>query len=281
MRVYLPVCINERASARHPMRSLSLMPTLSRYLSIMEAPDVKEVHVRLQKLGNEQKAQFLKRFFKTGPGQYGEGDIFLGIRVPELRALANEYRHLTHREVPPLLRSPLHEERLFALLVLARTFSKGTEAVRAQIYELYMANTAYINNWDLVDLSAPQIVGAFLADRSKQPLYDFAGSSSLWERRIAVLATFHFIRSGKFSETLKIVKMLLADKEDLIHKAAGWMLREIGKRDLECEEVFLREHCRGMPRTMLRYAIERFPESRRRMYLDGSAANSSARVISA
>jgi len=236
----------------------------------MEAPVIKEIHARLQELGNKEKAQFLKGFFKTGPGQYGEGDIFLGITVPQIRAVAKEYKHLCAPEVLPLLRSPFHEERLFALLLFAAAFSRGDESVRARIYELYMSNTAYINNWDLVDLSAPRVVGAYLFEKSKQPLYDFAESSSLWERRIAILATFHFIRQGRFSEALRIAKTLLRDKEDLIHKATGWMLREIGKRDMECEEAFLRVHGDVMPRTMLRYAIERFSEPRRRMYLDGT-----------
>ena len=231
---------------------------------------VKEIRTRLQKLQDKQKAKILQGFFKTGPGEYGEGDIFLGIRVPDLRKLSNECKSLTAEEVLPLLRSPIHEERLFALLILVRAFSKGDGSVRKQIYRMYLDNTRHINNWDLVDISAPHIVGAFLIDKSSRPLYQLAKSNNLWERRIAVMATFHFIRSHQFSETLKVAKILLLDKEDLIHKAVGWMLREIGKRDIECEELFLKEHCKQMPRTMLRYAIEKFSPSKRRMYLDGT-----------
>ena len=224
----------------------------------------------MQKLQDKQKAKILQGFFKTGPGEYGEGDIFLGIRVPDLRKLSNECKSLTAEEVLPLLRSPIHEERLFALLILVRAFSKGDGSVRKQIYRMYLDNTRHINNWDLVDISAPHIVGAFLIDKSSRPLYQLAKSNNLWERRIAVMAIFHFIRSHQFSETLKVSKILLSDKEDLIYKAVGWMLRELGKRDIGCEELFLKEHCKQMPRTMLRYAIEKFSPSRRRMYLDGT-----------
>jgi 3-methyladenine DNA glycosylase AlkD len=236
----------------------------------METVAVKEIRSRLHKLGDRQKAQFLQGFFKTGPGGYGKGDIFLGIRVPELRKLSSIYKKLTAREALPMLRSPIHEERLLALLLLIRAFSKGDDPVRKQIYRIYLDNTQSINNWDLVDISAPHIVGAFLIDKSKKPLYQLAKSNNLWERRIAIMATFHFIRDHQFSEALRISKILLLDKEDLIHKAVGWMLREIGKRDMECEELFLKEHYKQMPRTMLRYAIEKFPPSKRRMYLNGA-----------
>ncbi len=236
----------------------------------MDTMTVKEIRMRLRQLGDQKKAEVLRWFFKTGPGDYGEGDVFLGIGTPELRKLLKEYGMLTVGEALSLLRSPIHEERAFALLILVRAFSGGNDAVREQIYEAYLGNTRYINNWDLVDISAPHIVGAFLADRSKEPLYRLAESGSLWERRIAVLATFHFIRHDRFSDTMNVSKILLGDKHDLIHKAVGWMLREVGKRDMECEESFLKEHCRQMPRTMLRYAIERFPPSKRRMYLDGT-----------
>jgi 3-methyladenine DNA glycosylase AlkD len=230
----------------------------------------KEISGRLQKLGNEKDAQFLQRFFKTGPGQYGEGDIFLGIRVPVLRKLAGEYQARTPNKVLPLLRSPYHEVRVLALILLVNAFSQGDDTVRKQIYDLYLANTRHINNWDLVDISAPNIVGAFLSGRSKKPLYVLAKSKNLWERRIAVLATFYFIRREQFTDSLRIAEILLPDKEDLIHKAVGWMLREIGKRDGKCAEIFLKEHCREMPRTMLRYAIERLEPVKRRMYLNGT-----------
>ena len=226
-----------------------------------------EIRARLRQLEDKEQARFLQRFFKTGPGDYGEGDLFLGIRVPELRKLLTRYKTLTARDVMPLLASPLHEERLFALLALVRAYAKGCAATREEIYGMYLHNTRYINSWDLVDVSAPHIVGAFLMDRSREPLYRLAASPHLWERRIAVLATFHFIRHDQFSDTLTITAMLLADQEDLIHKAAGWMLREVGKRDRPAEEGFLDEHCHRMPRTMLRYAIEKFPQATRQRYL--------------
>jgi len=229
----------------------------------------KEISKRLQKMGDKKDARFLQGFFKTGVGQYGEGDIFLGIRVPALRKLAKEYKALLPEEVLPLLRSTYHEVRLFALILFVNAFAQGDKIIQKKIYDLYMANTRHINNWDLVDISAPNIVGAFLMERSKKPLCQLAKSKSLWERRIAVLANFYFIRSNKFADSLKIAVILLQDKEDLIHKAVGWMLREVGKRDMECAEAFLQKHCRVMPRTMLRYAIERFTPSKRRMYMDG------------
>jgi len=242
------------------------MNTCLRKLNSMKA---KEISKRLQKMGDKEDARFLQRFFKTDVGQYGERDIFLGIRVPALRKLAKEYKALPLEEVLSLLRSPYHEERLFALILFVNAFAQGDETIQKKIYGLYMENTRHINNWDLVDISAPNIVGAFLMERSKKPLYQLAKSKSLWERRIAVLATFSFIRSNKFADTLKIAGILLRDKEDLIHKAVGWMLREIGKRDIECAESFLQKHCPVMPRTMLRYAIEKFPSAKRRKYLEG------------
>jgi len=230
---------------------------------------VPEIRARLQRLGTKKRAAVSQRFFKTGPGEYGEGDIFLGITVPELRRLAASYQAITLREVAQLLRSAIHEERLLALLILVRTYARGDAHTKKRIYELYLKNTRYVNNWDLVDASAEHIVGAFVMGKSKKPLSVLARSKDLWERRIAIMATFHFIKGGKFAETLKIAKILLADKEDLIHKAVGWMLREVGKRNLQSEERFLQEHYKRMPRTMLRYAIERFPESKRQRYLKG------------
>ena len=229
----------------------------------------KEISKLLQKMGNKKDARFLQGFFKTGVGQYGEGDIFLGIRVPALRKMAKEYKALPLKEVLLLLRSPYHEVRLFALILFVNTFAKSDETIQKKIYNLYVANTRYINNWDLVDISAPNIVGAFLMERSRKPLYQLAKSKSLWERRMATLATFYFIKNNQFADALKIARILLQDKEDLIHKAAGWMLREIGKRDIACAESFLQKHCQVMPRTMLRYAIERFTPSKRRKYMDG------------
>jgi 3-methyladenine DNA glycosylase AlkD len=230
---------------------------------------VQEIRARLRKLGDKERAKNSQWFFKTGPGEYGEGDRFLGIKVPELRKLAKNYQAIPLTEVIQILRSPIHEERLLALFILVRAFAKGDERFKETIYHLYLQNTRYINNWDLVDTSAEHIVGAFLKDKSKKPLSDLARSRNLWERRIAIMATFHFLKEGKFTETLKIAGMLLSDKEDLIHKAVGWMLREVGKSHLATEEYFLKKHYKKMPRTMLRYAIERFPEAKRQRYLKG------------
>jgi 3-methyladenine DNA glycosylase AlkD len=228
-----------------------------------------EISARLRQLGDPERARLLQRFFKTGPGQYAEGDRFLGLKVPQVRLLLREYRGLTPTDSLPLLMSPIHEERLFALLALVRCFEKGDVARREQVYTFYLANTERINNWDLVDISAPRIVGGFLLERDRAPLDILAQSANLWERRIAILATFTFISHNQFEEALRIARQLLHDREDLIHKAAGWMLREVGKREMVVEEGFLKEHCRVMPRTMLRYAIEKFPEEKRQMYLKG------------
>lgn len=228
-----------------------------------------EIRERLAALGDERVAAVSRRFFKTGPGGYGEGDLFRGVRVPALRALAKECEGAGPQEAGRLLRSPFHEDRLLALLILVRLYARGDEAARAKIYGLYLKSTRFINNWDLVDSSAEHIVGAHLRERGRGPLRLLAKSADLWERRIAVLATFHFIKRGEFAETLRVARELLSDREDLIHKAVGWMLREVGKRDPSAEEEFLKEHCRRMPRTMLRYAVERFPEERRRRYLKG------------
>ena len=230
---------------------------------------LEQIQHQLLTLTNPEQALFLQRFFRTGPGQYGEGDLFRGIRVPGLRRLAKEGQALPLGETERLLQSAYHEDRLLALLILVRKFASADEADRGTLYGLYLGNTRYINNWDLVDVSAQHIVGAYLSDRSQAPLDHLARSGSIWERRIAILSTFHFIRRGRFEPTLRIAGLLVADREDLIHKAAGWMLREVGKRDLHKEEAFLCAHYRSMPRTMLRYAIERFPEERRLRYLKG------------
>jgi 3-methyladenine DNA glycosylase AlkD len=232
--------------------------------------DALDIQRQLPKIGNKKHAAVSQRFFKTGPGEYGEGDIFIGIRVPVLRKLVKEYKDLPVSEIKILLRSPIHEERLLAILLFVRTFEKGNDDIKKTIYDLYLKSTEFINNWDLVDTSAEHIVGQYLMDKSKRPLYRLTKSKNLWERRIAIMATFHFVKRHEFSETLKISNMLLADRHDLIHKACGWMLREIGKRDLETEEIFLKEHYKKMPRTMLRYAIEKFPEKKRQRYLKGT-----------
>ncbi|MBC7929008.1 MAG: DNA alkylation repair protein [Rubrivivax sp.] len=229
--------------------------------------NAKEISARLRSLGDERIAQGSRRFFKTGPGEYGEGDLFIGVRVPELRRFAREYQSVSTGEVAQLLSSAVHEERLLALLLLVRIYERGDAALRECVYHLYLDSTRFVNNWDLVDSSAPQIVGGYLCERSRRPLYALAESPKLWERRIAIIATFHFIRRGEFSDTLGLAELLLRDEEDLIHKAIGWMLREVGKRDLASEEGFLREHHKMMPRTMLRYAIEKLPEAKRQKYL--------------
>jgi 3-methyladenine DNA glycosylase AlkD len=217
-----------------------------------------------------ERVEILQRFFKTGPGQYGEGDVFLGLRVPEVRKIARQFRDLAPGETTRLLKSRFHEERLLALLLFVGQYGRADSETREMIYRIYLTHTRYINNWDLVDSSAEHIVGAHLWARSRDPLYTLATSVSLWERRISVLSCFHFIKKNEFRDILTIIRMLLQDPEDLIHKAAGWMLREVGKRDLSAEESFLRQHGRDMPRTMLRYAIERFPEPTRKDYLKGT-----------
>ena len=229
----------------------------------------KIIHNDLLQLANEQIAEHSQRFFKTGKGEYGEGDIFLGIRVPLLRRLVKKYGGISIAEVRKLLHSKFHEERLLAVLMLVQLFKSGDESVQKQVYDLYLENTEYINNWDIVDISASNIVGAHLYEKDKAPLYDLVQSKNLWERRISIISTFYFIRQNEFDDTLKLAKILLNDKEDLIHKAVGWMLREVGKREIEFEEEFLQEHYKIMPRTMLRYAIEKFPETSRKMYLRG------------
>jgi len=225
---------------------------------------------RLRKLANPEDARILQRFFKTAAGEYGEGDLFIGIKVPPLRKVAIEFQDATLPTLKQLLRSKIHEERTLALMILVRQFARGDEQLRERIYAFYLAHVPFINNWDLVDGSAPYIVGPFLWKRDRRQLHAFAQSKSLWERRIAMVSTFYFIRQNDFRDALRIARLLRHDEHDLIHKAVGWMLREIGKRDQAAEENFLKLHYKVMPRTMLRYAIERFPEARRRDYLRGN-----------
>lgn len=230
---------------------------------------VTTVHKELRALASPETAANLQRFFKTGAGQYGEGDVFLGIKVPPLRVLARQYRSADLRTVSALLDSRYHEERLFALLLLMQFYQRGTDEQQQAAFDLYLGNTQRINNWDLVDISAPHIVGRHLENRPRKVLHKLARSPLLWERRIAIIATAWFIRLGDFADTLRIAGMLLQDEHDLMHKAVGWMLREVGKRDLAVEEDFLKANYQNMPRTMLRYAIERFPEAKRKNYLLG------------
>ncbi|MCX5718409.1 MAG: DNA alkylation repair protein [Nitrospirae bacterium] len=224
---------------------------------------------RLQVLGDRERVKVLQRFFKTAQGEYGEGDVFVGLRVPEIRKLAKEYQALPFAEIIRLLQSFIHEARLLSLLILVRAYTQGDASLQEQIFNLYLQNTRFINNWDLVDASAEYIVGSHLRYRSRSPLHALAVSNLLWDRRISIMATFHYIKCGEFAETLRIAELLLRDPEDLIHKAVGWMLREIGKRDRFTEEEFLKVHYKIMPRTMLRYAIEKFPEKLRQQYLRG------------
>lgn len=224
--------------------------------------------IRLRSLASPAAAQAATRFFKTGPGQYAEGDTFIGITVPALRTVSREYRALALDEIRALLNSPVHEERHLALMILVLQVAKCDAAHRKAAFDLYLDNTRFINNWDLVDCSAPQVVGGFLMTGPREPLFVLAKSKSLWDRRIAIVSTLHFIRHGEFGETLAISELLVGDEEDLIHKATGWMLREVGKKDRAVLEGFLDRHATVMPRTMLRYAIEKFPPEQRRAYLD-------------
>jgi len=228
---------------------------------------IENIKKELEKLADPQQAAVSKRFFKTGQGQYAEGDIFLGIRVPVLRKTADKYHDFPLSEIKQLLCSSIHEYRFFALVLLVNRFSSFRDSDRNKIADFYMENKNYVNNWDLVDMSAPAILGEYLMERDKEILYRLAVSKSIWDRRIAIISTFYFIKNNYYQETMNISKILLNDGEDLIHKAVGWMLREVGKRDIDIEEKFLKQNYSDMPRTMLRYAIEKFPEDRRLAYL--------------
>lgn len=227
----------------------------------------RDLQDRLSALATPADALHLSRFFKTGKGDYGEGDIFRGIRVPILRKVAGEMEDTPLKELERLLRSEFHEDRALAVIMLVYAFKSGSASMRDNIFKLYMRNTRHVNNWDLVDISCPQIVGGHLFDKDRSVLDKLAKSSLLWERRIAIVSTLHFIRDRQFADTLRISALLLDDGHDLMHKAVGWMLREVGKRDLSAEEGFLKSHATRMPRTALRYAIERFPERERLAYL--------------
>lgn len=227
------------------------------------------IQKKLLSLGNSEIAEHSQRFFKTGPGEYGEGDLFLGIRVPILRSQVNTYKNISKKELLVSLRSKYHEERLLALLIMVKLFQDGDEEKKGEIYQLYLKNTKYINGWDLVDCSAHHIVGPFLEHQSKKQLYQLSKSKSLWERRISIIACFAYIKKSDFKDAIAISEALLKDTEDLIHKAVGWMLREMGKRNLKTETNFLKKHYHNMPRVMLRYAIEKFPKSEREKYLKG------------
>lgn len=221
---------------------------------------------QLYALADAGTAAHSQRFFKTANNQYAEGDVFLGIRVPVLRKLAHQYQSLPLKSLQSLLKSEFHEQRLLALIMLLNLYKTADRKTCGQIYDFYISNTQYINNWDLVDTSA-SIIGSQLENTDRQPLYKLALSENLWERRIAVVATFHFIKNNDFADCLNICRLMLNDKEHLIHKACGWMLREIGKRDQQTEEQFLKKHASSMPRTMLRYSLEKFPSAKRNAYM--------------
>jgi len=223
----------------------------------------------LQELADEKQAALLQRFFKTGKGQYGEGDIFLGIKVPVQRGVAKKYSGLSLPKIQELLKSKIHEHRLTGLIILTNKYGQANEEDRANIFNLYLKNTKNINNWDLVDVTAPRIVGHFLSDKKKNILYELARSENLWEKRIAIISTLYFIKYSDFEDTLALSEILLNDPHDLIRKAVGWMLREVGKKDETILEEFLKQHYQTMPRTMLRYSIEKFEEEKRKAYLRG------------
>ncbi len=229
--------------------------------------DYNNITKELKKRSNKKQAEQYQRFFKTGKGQYGEGDRFIGIKVPVLRSLFKKYKQLPLADAVKLIQNPIHEHRMIGLFILIFHYKAGDAATKKKIFDLYLKNTQHINNWDLVDLSAPNIVGHYLLDKPRKILYQLARSKSLWEKRIAILASYTFIRNNDFQGTLKLSEILWQEDHDLIHKAVGWMLREVGNRDLATEEKFLKPRYKKMPRTMLRYAIEKFPEAKRKFYM--------------
>ncbi|MCF7820541.1 MAG: DNA alkylation repair protein [Candidatus Pacebacteria bacterium] len=234
---------------------------------------IEKIKADLKAVSKKSDVKILQRFFKTGPGEYGEGDIFIGVRVPQQREIARKYySEISWSEIQTLIQSPIHEERLTALLILVLRFEKTEiDKEKTKIYNFYLKNLKYINNWDLVDLSASKIVGAYIFNykkTDKDKLFKLAEKKHLWSRRVAVIATFYFIKKGEYKTLFKLAEMLLADKHDLMHKAVGWMLREVGNNcGQEIEEEFLKKYYKKMPRTMLRYAIEKFPEEKRQAYL--------------
>ncbi len=230
---------------------------------------VQEITANLKSLGDQKIAEHSQRFFKTGVGEYGEGDKFLGIRVPIIRQEVKKYMMISLQDTEGLLQSDYHEIRLFAVILFTEKYQRAGDTEKHKIFTIYLANTAKINNWDIVDASSHKIVGPYLLNKDRGILYELAQSQSLWERRIAIISTYYYIRQGQFDDTLKISALLLKDQEDLIHKAVGWMLREMGKKSMDLLQRFLTENCNKMPRTMLRYAIEKLPKAEREMYLRG------------
>jgi len=225
----------------------------------------------IQALANKAIAQHSLRFFKTAKGEYGHGDIFLGVRTPQIRLIAKKHIGISTADMTTLIKSKYHEERLLGLIILVNKYSKAKEdKVRNQLYKIYVSSFKYVNNWDLVDVTCPHLIGKHLMDKERSILYSWAKSDDLWTKRIAIVSTHWFIRKNDLDDTFKIAEILLNDEHNLIHKAVGWMLREAGKRDLEKEEIFLKKHYKNMPRTMLRYSIEKFPEPKRQKYLKGT-----------
>ena len=226
------------------------------------------IKAELKRLADPDHAMKLQRFFKTGVGEYGEGDVFLGVRVPDQRRISEKFMDASFSDVLHLLRSGIHEHRLTALFILTEQFKRGSQEIRQQIVNLYLSNTAYVNNWDLVDSSSHKILGEWLVDRERCILYQLAESGNIWEKRISIISTFAFINRGDLTDALSLAKILLNYDHDLIHKASGWVLREVGKKDRTVLEEFLLQNYKKMPRTMLRYAIEKLPDNRRKFYLE-------------
>ena len=234
-------------------------------LCLQEPMTLFNLKIDLNKLADPEQAKILSKFFKTGKGEYGEGDVFLGIKVPELRKITKKYFYLPLKDTQTLLNSKIHEYRLVALFILVDKYSKSDN--KTEIVNLYLKNTKKVNNWDLVDLSAHYILGDYLLNKNRSVLYTLAKSKNLWEKRISIISTYAFIKNNQFDDTLKISEILLNDNHDLIHKAVGWMLREVGKKNQAVEEKFLKKHYKVMPRTMLRYAIEKFDDKKRKFYM--------------
>lgn len=237
----------------------------------MKNYNLKQARAAIKRLANPARAKLLQGFFKTGPGEYAEGDVFLGLTVPQVRVLAKDYRELTLDDLAVLLESKFHDERLLSLIVLVNQFERADDDGQKAIYDFYLENRAGINNWDLVDTSAPRIVGGYLENRPRAMLHKLAKSKSLWDRRIAIVATWWLIRARDFDDCLQLCETLINDQHDLIHKACGWMLREVGKKDIATLKRFLALYKDKLPRTALRYAIERFSPEERKAYLSKSS----------
>ena len=218
---------------------------------------------------DEKRAEISQGFFKTGKGEYGEGDIFIGLTMPKQREIARKYMGLSFPKIQELLKSGIHEHRMVSLIILIEKYKKSNDREKENIFNFYLKNSKNINNWDLVDVTAPHVVGDFLFSRDKKVLYDLVHSKDLWEKRIAIVSTFNFIKKDEFEDVLAISEILLNDSHDLIHKAVGWMLREVGKRDEDILRNFLKGNYEKIPRTTLRYAIERFDEVERKKWLKG------------